>query len=144
MFYKRLLIILFSIFLIIKGYTDTSIPSINDLMSIEDQNKTGVIRLNQKQKMELAKWLVKHGYYDDLKSYEVLHAVTVSINIHNGKIIQLSDDSVWEIAPDDVVTSQSWLSAIPIKITKSKNPQYPYILTNLLNNSFVKAKKGKL
>lgn len=30
-------------------------------MSIDDQQRTGVIKLTQIQKMELAKWLVNHG-----------------------------------------------------------------------------------
>ncbi len=126
------------------SYADTSIPSINDLMTLEDQTKTGVIRLNQKQKSELAKWLVKHGYYEDLQSYQVLHAATVSINIKNGKMLELSDNSVWEIAPEDTDISASWLSAIPIKVTKSKHPDFPYLLTNMLNNTSVKAKKSSL
>lgn len=130
--------------LLIHGYGDTSIPSINDMMSIEDQKNTGVIKLNQKQKMELAKWLVKHRYYEDIASYQEIHALTVSLNVYDGKIIQLSDNSVWEIAPDDVVTSQKWLSSIPIKVTQTTNPSYPYLLTNLRNNQSVKAKKGQL
>jgi hypothetical protein len=113
-------------------------------MTLEDQTKTGVIRLNQKQKSELAKWLVKHGYYEDLQSYQVLHAATVSINIKNGKMLELSDNSVWEIAPEDTDISASWLSAIPIKVTKSKHPDFPYLLTNMLNNTSVKAKKSSL
>ena len=144
MFSKQLIILLLGISLLFKGYADTTIPSINDIMTIEDQNKTGVIRLNQKQRMELAKWLMKHGYYDDEKPYEVLHGTKISLNIYDGKILQLSDNSVWEIAPEDRIISAAWLSAIPVKVTATTHPNYPYLLTNLLNNASVKAKKGKL
>ena len=144
MLMSRLMISVLGASLLTQGYGDTSIPSINDMMSIEDQNKTGVIKLNQKQKMELAKWLVEHRYYEDIASEQELHALTVSLNVYDGKIIQLSDNSVWEIAPDDLVISQTWLSSIPIKITDTSNPDYPYLLTNLRNNQSIKAKKGHL
>lgn len=144
MFYKQLIIAILGISLLFKGYADTSIPSINDLMTIEDQNKTGVIRLTQNQKRELAKWLVAHGYYEDQKTYEVLSGPKVSLNVYGGKIIQLSDNTVWEIAPEDIKISETWLNSIPIKVTKTTNPNYPYLLINLLNKVSVKAKKGTL
>ncbi len=59
---KTFILIALFLSLFSTGYSDTSIPSINSLMSIEDQQKTGVIKLSQIQKMELAKWLVTHGY----------------------------------------------------------------------------------
>lgn len=144
MCYKQLIISILTVSLFCDGYADTSVPSINDLMSIEDQNKTGVIRLTQNQKMELAKWLVAHGYYQDEKNYEVLSGPKVALNVYDGKIIQLSDNSVWEISPEDRKTSQSWLSSIPIQVTKASDTKWPYILTNLLTNESVKAKPSVL
>jgi len=127
------------------GWADTSVPSINELMSIEDQKRTGVIRLTQQQKMELAKWMVEHHYNLSAESDEsILYAPTVVLNVSDGKIIELSDNSVWEIAPDDLAISQTWLGSIPVKISSSTNPSYPYLITNLRNQQSVKAKKGQI
>lgn len=141
---KYVLFSIISMIGLVALYPDTSIPSINELMSIEDQQRTGVIRLTQKQKMELAKWLVEHQYNAEAASDEIIHALTVALNIAGGKFIELSDNSVWEISPDDLVVSQSWLSPIPVKITPSSNPNYPFIITDLRSGQSVKAKKGQL
>lgn len=120
-------------------FASSSVPSINDIMSIEDQTATGVIRLTQQQKMLLAKWLVQHGCYDPAGAD--YSKVTVSINISDGQILQLSDNSVWEIDPADQGTSQLWLSAIPISISESTSKDYPYLLTNIKTQASVKARK---
>lgn len=141
---KSLILSIISLTFLVSLYPDTSIPSINDLMSIEDQKKTGVIRLNQKQKMELAKWLMEHEYNAEAASNEILHALKVALNVSDGKFLELSDNSVWEISPDDLMISQSWLSAVPVTVTQSSNASYPYLITNLNSNQSVKAKKSQL
>ena len=60
---KHLILVLLFLTFTSICYTDTAIPSINTLMSIDDQQRTGVIKLTQTQKMELAKWLIQHGCY---------------------------------------------------------------------------------
>lgn len=144
MYPQRLMATLTCCTLLVSAYPDTSVPSINDLMSIEDQKKTGVIRLSQQQKMELAKWLVEHRYNPEAAADELIHALTIALNVSDGKILELSDNSVWEVAPDDLVISQSWLSPIPVKVTQTTDPNYPYLIINLRSNQSVKAKKGQL
>lgn len=67
--------------------------------------------------------------------------LTISINIQGGQMLQLSDDSIWLINPDDVSTSSSWLSPVPITISASNDSEFPCLLTNTQTNSAVKAKK---
>lgn len=122
----------------------SSIPSLDEMMSIEDQKETGVVRLTDLQRKALAQWLIKHGYYDKNGNEDTLHGLTVSININSGKAIQLSDNSVYEIAPEDQTISAQWLGPIPIKVTNVSDPNYPFLLTNLHNHLSVKAKKGIL
>src|SRR5690606_34131201 len=105
-----------SLFLIpIIGFcNDTSqIPSINDMMSIEDQRKTGVIRLKQNEKMELSKWLVAHGFYDRHENPSETFPLVITRNI--GTQMTLSDGSEWQIAPEDVSTAKGWEVATKIE-----------------------------
>jgi len=68
---------------------------------------------------------------------------TISVNeiIQGGKYLKLSDGSYWEIEPDAVPLTGSWLLAPTITITKSPDPAYPYHLTNTTSNTTVLAKK---
>lgn len=87
---------------------------------------------------------ISYQYHAEGESKEFSQSLKVALTVSNGQFVQLSDNSVWEIAPDDLTTSQSWLSAIPVKITTTTHPTYPYLITNLENNVSVKAKKGQL
>ncbi len=57
-------------------------------------------------------------------------ALTVDENLHSGKVLVLSDGSTWEVAPQDLGTSQTWLFPSPLKIEKSGDATYPYRITN--------------
>lgn len=119
-------------------------PPLEEMMSLEDQKTTGVIRLTKEQKEALAKWLVKHGYFDKVVGDDTIHALKIAMNVYEGKILMLSDNSVYEIAPDDRNVASQWLSAIPIKVSKSTNRDYPFVLTNLRSHISIKAKQGVL
>jgi len=123
-------------------FSEPTIPSINDIMSIEDQTTTGVIRLTQEQKMALAKWIVDHGCYK--KEEDTIHALKVSLNVEGGRLIQLSDNSVYEIAPKDREITSTWISAIPIKVESSNDASYPFYLKNLNSGVRVLAKRSSI
>lgn len=125
-------------------FSEPTIPSINDIMSIEDQTTTGVIRLTQEQKMALAKWIVDHGCYKKEQVEDTIHALKVSLNVEGGRLIQLSDNSVYEIAPKDREITSTWISAIPIKVESSKDASYPFYLKNLNNGVKVLAKRSSI
>jgi len=63
--------------------------------------------------------------------------LTVDLNLHNGKVLVLSDGTSWEVAPQDLTTSQSWILPSPLLIEKSNNTYYPYKLINKATNSCV-------
>lgn len=119
-------------------------PSINDIMSLEDQKTTGVIRLTQEQKKALAEWFVKHGYFANQANVNYNQSLTVSINIADGKKIVLSDNSVWDVAPEDQQMASSWLGAQPVAISSSDNTLYPFLMTNMRTNTSIKVKKSTL
>ena len=65
----------------------------------------------------------------------------ISENLYNGRYIRLSDQSTWEINPDDTPLTQGWITPVEIVVSQSGDPQYPYKLTNSLTGSSVKAQK---
>lgn len=119
-------------------FGEVNIPSINDIMSVEDQRKTGVLGLKQRQKMELAKWLVDHGYYEEKKTNSSDDSLTLTMN--DKKELQLSDGSIWEVAPEDVPISSAWAANVEVLLERTQNPLYPYNLINVKAKEKVKVR----
>jgi len=69
--------------------------------------------------------------------------ITLTVNqvISDGKYLKLSDGSFWEIEPDYIPITGSWLMAPDVTIRKSPDPIYPYEMTNTTSNTKVLAKK---
>ena len=69
--------------------------------------------------------------------------LTIDFVLHNGKILKLSDGSIWKIAPQDINTSSVWILAPPIEIKKNEDPKtnkaYPYRIINKTTDSCVLA-----
>ena len=63
--------------------------------------------------------------------------LTIDENLHGGKVIVLSDGSTWEVAPQDLNTSQSWILPTPLKVEKSNNPSYPYKITTIATGTSI-------
>lgn len=66
--------------------------------------------------------------------------LTIDLNLHNGKVLTLSDGSNWVIAPQDLNTSQSWILPAPLKVVKSNNKAYPFRIINLTTKASVLAR----
>jgi hypothetical protein len=71
---------------------------------------------------------------------EQQESLTVEENLHGGKILILSDGTKWEIAPQDLSTSSSWILSVPMKVEKSNNKMYPYKIININSQSSVLAR----
>lgn len=112
---------------------------LDEVMSKEDQQKTGVASLSRAQKLALETWLNKNFVEKNVK--EVAQPeLSLSINIDHGQKLQLSDNSLWEIAPNDVQTSAVWITPFPVKITPSGDLDYPCLIVNLNSGASVKAR----
>lgn len=59
--------------------------------------------------------------------------------IKSGHFLELSDNSIWKIAPKDVKISRNWILAPTITIIKNQDLDYPYILFNNITGKKVKA-----
>lgn len=122
-------------------FSDTTIPPLTEMMSVEDQKKTGIIRLKQHEKAALAAWLYEHCFAKEPHSSGKDDVLKVSINIDDGKKLQLTDDSIWEVDPQDLSVSSTWIGDIDVKIYSSGNRSYPYFIINTKTNHFVRARK---
>ncbi len=66
---------------------------------------------------------------------------TVEETSFQGKYLQLSDGSAWAIHPGDAIISQNWITPAEISISATNNTSYPYLLTNTLTGSSVRARR---
>jgi|GEM_PF-865907 len=117
---------------------------LDDIMSTEDQKKTGVAYLTPNQRIALEEWANKNCNCPSKKpvSEEKNQGLYMSINIDNGKEIQLSDNSIWEVDPRDYAISEAWLTSFPIKISPSDDPEYPFLLVNKITGVSIRVRKG--
>ncbi len=113
---------------------------LDDVMSPEEQKKTGINRLSYKEKEELEAWLNKN-FMPKQKQQVQPTTLTLSININDGHQLLLSDGTSWEIDPQDYSVSKDWLAPIPIVIKASNNQQYPRYLVNKTTGIKVRAKQ---
>ena len=65
----------------------------------------------------------------------------LSLNIGEGKYLQLSDGSTYEIAPEDRLFASYWITPFPLMISESGNTEYPVRITNLNTGTMVNGKQ---
>lgn len=119
---------------------------LDDVMTQEEQQKTGIARLTAEEKQELTLWLnltfipkpQQAAASTPSKATENLY---LSENIDNGKRLRLNDGSLYEISPEDEGLTGFWITPFPIKITESHDPNYPYLIINVNTGTGVKAKQ---
>ena len=119
---------------------------LNDVMSKEMQKKTGVDHLSYKQRLALENWLnenfVQRSQPLEKKKTE---AITLSQNIDNGKILELSDGSMWQVAPEDIERAAFWIVPFPLYFVENNDPsdmsEYPMKIVNQNTNLGVKVKQ---
>lgn len=114
---------------------------LDDVMTREEQKKTGVYNLSPKEKIELENWLNRTFVLKDQGAPTEQAQLYLSININNGQKLQLSDESIWEIAPADVQTAAVWITPFPVKIVPSNDPNYPSLIVNTNTGISVKARR---
>lgn len=114
---------------------------LDDVMTKEDQKKTGVSTLSYQQRMSLEKWLNEHVTMKSEITPQETTTRSLSININNGQKILLSDNTLWEVSPDDISTSSIWITPFPVQVSPSGNPDYPSLLINVNTGARVKARQ---
>ncbi|MCK4329072.1 hypothetical protein KAX02_04450 [candidate division WOR-3 bacterium] len=127
---------------------DLPFLTLYELMTVEEQKQTGIIRLTKLERKALEQWLANW-------TLEVIEAISessgqtywgvgnthwVSEKIDRGDFIQLEDGSLWEISPIDRINTMLWLSFEDIVVIESNNPHYPYKLINTDSEDTAEAK----
>jgi len=133
-----------SIFCVAASLGAQELLLLDEVMSKEDQKKTGVIDLKPNQKIALENWINKNCPCAGQAKSEKAEALFLAINVEGGKKIQLSDGSLWEIDPRDYSVSSTWLSPMPIKLTPSYNRSFPTLLVNKNTGVSVKARRAEI
>ncbi|PIS01920.1 MAG: hypothetical protein COT85_07175 [Chlamydiae bacterium CG10_big_fil_rev_8_21_14_0_10_42_34] len=110
-------------------------------MSPQEIKKTGTHKLSAKEKRALGEWIDKNYSKNEIAARKKQPPI-LQENLKNGHYIRLSDNSLWEINPEDTPITQGWITAVEIKASPSNDPDYPYILTNTLTESTVRARKA--
>jgi hypothetical protein len=117
---------------------------LNEVMSMDEQKKTGVATLSDVQKKQLEGWINDKFV---LKPTTTTTAAATSIyleqNMQSGAQLMFSDGSIYEIAPTDRSKTVFWLTPIAITIEPSGDPNYPSKITNTLTKVSVNGKMVK-
>jgi len=120
---------------------DTSIE-----MTEKDLRRTGAYKLSPSEKIELKNWISENYSPKERQtlarsntSYKEMPSIS---EVHgNGNFIKLEDGTSWQIFPEDKPISSGWLTPAPIKIEYLGEGDYPYVLTNTVTESTVRARK---
>ncbi|MBP9842204.1 MAG: hypothetical protein KBC64_07265 [Simkaniaceae bacterium] len=135
------------VLLLLSATTALCAANLNDLMPADVQKTTGVNRLSEKEKAALAEWLSTQMNGSQSGGNVTPEPESVerylSENIQGGRVLRLSDNTMWEVSPDDITISRIWLFPFPVKIEVDEvtNPAYPYKFTNLRTGTTIHVKK---
>lgn len=115
---------------------------LSDVMSAEEQKKTGVSGLSDLQKKELESW-INSKFVLKTSSTTSSQPIYLQQNIESGSKLMFSDGSVYEVAPTDRAKTVFWLTPVIISIEAGEDPNYPSKITNTLSHVSVNAKMIK-
>lgn len=127
-------------------YAKADVIILSEVMSREEQKKTGVYNLTANQKAALQDWLNENFILKSnlqTNAEEEKKPLYLSQNLDNGKILRLSDDSEYLVAPEDIINSSFWITPFPLRIEPSDDPEYPLRIVNINNGQYVKVRQTK-
>ncbi len=112
-------------------------------MSKEALKKSGLNKLNDREKRELERWIDAHYERKTpaLSNREKKGCPRVEENLRGGRFLRLSDETLWKIHPSDIPIVQGWITPVQLLFGETQLAEYPTKLTNTLTGSSVRAKK---
>lgn len=114
---------------------------LSEVMTVDEQKKTGVAGLNDVQKKELENWI--NNKFTLKTATASTQPIYLQQNIQSGAQLMFSDGSIYEVAPTDRSKTVFWLTPIVITIEASNDPNYPAKITNTLSKVSVNGKMIK-
>jgi hypothetical protein len=146
-----------ALFLYAAAQTVNTTPSLNQIMTPDEQTRTGVDKLTPDERTELETWIQT---YTQSKVASLQQKTTrakkvsmkpsfgvLTINVRGGQFLILTDSSVWEVSPDDIFTSSAWLASIAVEITyDNSDPEayFPFIIKNQYSGLSVHARQASM
>lgn len=138
--------------------------NLDQQMSLQDKQQTGVVNLTLKQRQALASWIDKHYtpigqsplpqqpqapqqppsqmmQQPSMQQNTPNQSLSLTINLNNGAELILSDATRWQIHPQDVVISSVWIAPSALSVAAGTDPSYPFVITNLSSKQSVRAKQ---
>ena len=110
-------------------------------MTPEEQKKSGISKLSEQEQRHLEEGLNdnfhKKSEYEQNQFGSELY---VSEVINDGQQLRLSDNTLYEIAPEDWVHAQAWIALAKVQVIHSKDEYYPFSITNPLSGYTVRAR----
>lgn len=110
---------------------------LNQVMSADEQKKTGIENLTDGQKRELEAWINSKFV---LKISNSTETISLQENRNNGKQLLLSNNTLYEVAPIDRSKTSAWLSPVIMTVEPSGDSVYPWKITNTVTNQSVKGR----
>ncbi len=111
---------------------------LQDMMTPDEQRKTGVSQLSDTQKKELENWI--NEKFTLKATTAAAPQLYLQQNMNNGSQLMFSDGSIYEIAPTDQAKAAFWLTPFAASIKPSGDPLFPSKITNTLTGASVNGK----
>jgi hypothetical protein len=116
---------------------------LNEVMSVDEQKKTGVAGLSDIQKKELEGWINDKFILKAVTMTASSQPIYLQQNMQSGAQLMFNDGSVYEVAPTERSKTVFWLTPIAVTLEPSGDPNYPTKITNTLTNVSVNCKMIK-
>lgn len=88
----------------------------------------------------------KHPEYQehhDETHHTFIKRSRITENLNKGQYIQLEDNTVYEIDPDDRYIAMGWLGPATVVLTQDSNRKYPVVIHNNWTKDAVRAQRVK-
>lgn len=127
--------------------------TLDQVMPKDVQKRTGVDKLSAKEQAALAEYItqVKEEHVPatapstiDSQDGQNPDAPKLSMreNLQGGKLLKLSDGSIWQVDPNDLNISRIWLFPFDVEITQDPySHAYPYKMKNLSTGTVINVRK---
>lgn len=119
-----------------------AMTSFSQQMTVEEEKETGVYYLTPLQRGALENWIEKHCRLHCANQKESPNkTLSLYTNLDGGRRLELSDGNIYEVSPEDLNISASWVTPFPLKIEMSHDPDYPLLIVNTYTGRSVRVRK---
>lgn len=115
---------------------------LDEVMSPEDQNKTGIATLSRTQRTYLEQWLNENMALASSMPPAEIVTFSLNLNLQGGRVLQLSNGTLWEVNPADLLISNGWILPCTITLSPNTNSDFPFTLRNTSSKEQVRVRQA--